>query len=646
MTLLCSLAIGLLAPGEVWASASFGTELTGGVATGFTSNSLPRGIVAGPDAKIWFTEFSAVGRLSEGAISEFGGTSLVQTGPLSIAAGPDGNLWFSEQAADAMGRISPQGALEQFVLEDGGTVAGIAAGPDGNMWFTESEGPEPVGRFTAPGFTPVTHYTAAQANLTEGLQPGRIVPGPGGTLWFVEQHNPGAVAEIRFGPGNAPEFTEFRGGVTPGLSVNAEETSITAGPDGRVWFTERGNGGAIAAIDPVTNTVHEYKGFTNPPWGLVAGPDGNLWFTERDGVGQIGYMTTGGTINEQFTGGVTPGFSANRQPAEIVKGPDGKLWFVEEGGPGGIGSITFSTSEGGSGAGATSPTSSGGSSSHPPASLASLPGSKFSIGGIVRGLGGGYGLPATTFGACRLALSEAPTTAVVASRTKRGHRRRAHVLGLIRNAWVYAPYAGTYTLPISLTAKGLRVAAKSKRRNAAPVQDPVTVACIPLSYPHVTLTGGVTLSGIGLHASGSQVGGVPTITGPSRVTHTLVPIVPPPPPPRTGGVYTGNDGLSLPGLLGAPTMPDSIRLSIAPNGRSVTSLKATLSTSCGTIQEISLTEIALISGDSPSYESSANGGYLIITGSLSASSGDIRINFSRGGCYDVAGAGYYTLTVG
>jgi virginiamycin B lyase len=59
--------------------------------------------------------------------------------PLIIARGPDDNLWFTER--DAIGRVTPAGALTEFSLPTRGTIpVGIAAGPDGNVWFTESMG--------------------------------------------------------------------------------------------------------------------------------------------------------------------------------------------------------------------------------------------------------------------------------------------------------------------------------------------------------------------------------------------------------------------------------------------------------------------------------------------------------------------------
>src|SRR6266498_4945348 len=57
------------------------------------------------------------------------------------------------------------------------------------------------------------------------------------------------------------------------------------------------------------------------PISITAGPDGNLWFAERD-VHKIGKITTGGVITEYPL--PIGGF-----PWDITAGPDGALWFPE-----------------------------------------------------------------------------------------------------------------------------------------------------------------------------------------------------------------------------------------------------------------------------------------------------------------------------
>ncbi len=52
------------------------------------------------------------------------------------------------------------------------------------------------------------------------------------------------------------------------------------------------------------------------PTSIVAGPDGNLWFTEFNGGNQIGQITTAGVVTE-FSTGITGG----ALPYGIAAGP-------------------------------------------------------------------------------------------------------------------------------------------------------------------------------------------------------------------------------------------------------------------------------------------------------------------------------------
>jgi sugar lactone lactonase YvrE len=99
--------------------------------------------------------------------------------------------------------------------------------------------------------------------------------------------------------------------------------SITAGPDGALWFTNYANNtiGRITTTGTVTNysgpDIHRLSGIT-------AGPDGALWFT--NGKLSIGRITTSGTVTN-YTG-----TSKVLGAEQITAGPDGALWFASPGG--------------------------------------------------------------------------------------------------------------------------------------------------------------------------------------------------------------------------------------------------------------------------------------------------------------------------
>ena len=70
-----------------------------------------------------------------------------------ITLGPDGNMWFTDKTGNAIGRITPAGAIKEFALPTHGAgPQGIVAGPDGNLWFTEmSAVPSKIGKITTSG---------------------------------------------------------------------------------------------------------------------------------------------------------------------------------------------------------------------------------------------------------------------------------------------------------------------------------------------------------------------------------------------------------------------------------------------------------------------------------------------------------------
>src|SRR5947209_2825886 len=82
-----------------------------------TANSQPRGMTAGPDGDIWFTEYAAskIGKITTGgAITECGVATAV-AGLRGIAMGPDGNLWFTEYEGNKVGKITTAGSVTEYL---------------------------------------------------------------------------------------------------------------------------------------------------------------------------------------------------------------------------------------------------------------------------------------------------------------------------------------------------------------------------------------------------------------------------------------------------------------------------------------------------------------------------------------------------
>src|SRR5437899_2643518 len=116
----------------------------------------------------------------------------------------------------------------------------------------------------------------------------------------------------------------------PACILDGGPTSIIAGRDGNLWFTER-FGNKIGRIAPTSGLITEFcqvltagnpSGITGSPRGITVGPDGNIWFAEVSGV--IGRITSAGVITE-----FASDLIRDSGPFAITAGRDGNLWFTE-----------------------------------------------------------------------------------------------------------------------------------------------------------------------------------------------------------------------------------------------------------------------------------------------------------------------------
>jgi virginiamycin B lyase len=310
------------------------------------ANSQPRGITAGPDGALWFTEFikQKIGRITTDAahtLSEFplppppapGGVPL-KSGrqPRGIAAGPDGAIWFTEYTADMIGRIDPTThAISEFAVPTPlSQPRAIAAGPDGAMWFTEF-GTNKIGRIDPKLATPGTSNGITEFSPTAG-SPRGIVAGPDNAMWFADDTG-NAVGRIPMtATRQNPQITEF-----PVPTNLSSPRGIAVGPDGALWFAEAV--GKIGRIDPALATPGTSNGITEVPVptqvaapgigpdGIAAGPDHAMWFVELTAA-QLGRI-------DATTHAVTevPVPTPASKPDSIALGPDKAMWFTESSGP-------------------------------------------------------------------------------------------------------------------------------------------------------------------------------------------------------------------------------------------------------------------------------------------------------------------------
>ena len=291
---------------------------------GIGGGSVPRGITAGPDGNLWFTELERQPDRADHpgrASSPSSPPASAPAAPAAITAGPDGNLWFTERHRRP-DRADHPGGRGHRVL--GGHrrpsgPPGITAGPDGNLWFTErrratgsggsrrrarspssrrASAPRagPGGDHRRPRRQPLVHRaltaTGSGGSPRRGSSPSSrpasapraapagSPPGPTATSGSPRLGGPDRADH----PGG--RVTEFSAGISPRAARSGSPPGPTAtsgspspGDRDRAHHPRRGR--------------HRVRGRHQPqsgPVGITAGPDGNLWFTEFSG-NRIGRIT-------------------------------------------------------------------------------------------------------------------------------------------------------------------------------------------------------------------------------------------------------------------------------------------------------------------------------------------------------------------
>ena len=192
--------------------------------------SVPRGIIAGPDGAMWFTEAGAdqIGRITaDGTISEYPLPSRnhVHAFPDGIVLGPDGAIWFAETLYGALGRIDvATKAITERPVEPR-RLAGsglLAKGPDGAFWFGGWD--SSLGRMTTAGRTSAFPLSPAQ-------QVNALTAGPDGRLWVADDRS-AAIFRVTTGGAVRQLLT------VPGVPANDWEAlgGLAAGNDRSVWL--------------------------------------------------------------------------------------------------------------------------------------------------------------------------------------------------------------------------------------------------------------------------------------------------------------------------------------------------------------------------------------------------------------------------
>jgi virginiamycin B lyase len=262
----------------------------------------------------------------------------------SIAAGPDGNLWTSDGSKFAF-EVSTTGKMKSFQVPGAGGASAIstmAAGPAGGntVWFADVQ-MRAVGRITTGTSPSISVFSVPDVENGHQSEPSAIASGPDGNMWFTDRGSDylGSIAPLIATINEYPIPT----------NANRLAQGVVVLSNGDLWFVESGLAKLgmvqISALQLQTvNAVTEIQAGTskaNELRNIASSPDGNVWFTEpqSDKVARVDVSAVPITVDE-FS---VP--TANAQPNGIAPGPDGAMWFTETSGKK-LGRIPFNAAAG------------------------------------------------------------------------------------------------------------------------------------------------------------------------------------------------------------------------------------------------------------------------------------------------------------
>jgi streptogramin lyase len=224
----------------------------------------------------------------------------------------DGVLWIADGNTrdHAILKIDKAGKLSTFALPADLSVVGLAVGEHGEMWGISASGEEPalsesIVHIAANG--DVQKYPAGSAELSA------IVVGPDRRPWFASAGAREATI-LRLGADGAI----LKMGTIDGALIS----SMVAGPDGNVWYTDTvGNRiGRISSSGQVALYPTPQKG--GEPNSIVLGPDAKLWFADRS-ANAIAQISADGQIKE------FPIPTVDAFPDGLAFDAKGDVWFAE-----------------------------------------------------------------------------------------------------------------------------------------------------------------------------------------------------------------------------------------------------------------------------------------------------------------------------
>lgn len=275
-----------------------------------------------------------------------------------IVTAPNGDMWFTMEDANKIGRITPQGRITQFVVDElddiGGGIPDLDVDGNGIVWVIWDHGR------SAFSFRPSDQQVTGAYDLYGYPYGEEVEIGPGGIPWISMAFDEEGLARIVNGQAlwyeNAPpcdgalarardgamwcqsgdqiikSTADASGGTTYPLPPSGATYpySLSAGPTGSIWFARYFSGTWISApddgnvgwLDARSGRTRIFQtGEDTAPFSLTMGPDRKMWFTSIGDAAGIGH------IDARGRGALTK--IGNYEPRYLTFAKNGDVWFTD-----------------------------------------------------------------------------------------------------------------------------------------------------------------------------------------------------------------------------------------------------------------------------------------------------------------------------
>ena len=283
--------------------------------------SRPTGITQGSDGNLWFIlSNNAIGKMATNGtlVAQYPvPTSAYNNAITAIASDAHNNVWFGASTNNSplppshyIGKMASNGAVIRYDIPQNsvdGAIISMTRGSDDNIWFYTNGGW--LFRITQAGV--ITRYDNGPGHDIVAM-----TVGSDGLLWLAGTNISRMNADV--------SFTRY-GLPTPGALV----TSIAAGADGRLWFTEHYlNSNFVGAIttEGVATQYDVVSNTNGAAGGMTAGSDGNLYFFESTS-GPYNFVIARLNTSGAVTG--TSSIQSTGRVAGMTSGPDGNIWLTD-----------------------------------------------------------------------------------------------------------------------------------------------------------------------------------------------------------------------------------------------------------------------------------------------------------------------------